>query len=376
MKKIIALCLCLVLSAALCGCREKPSEAPPKTEPTPQTLAFAEGRREDKINWFGRCFWDEEAQSVCFSNSSAGFEVRFIGTSLTAKIAATDSAFPQEAAEKAYLYVFIDGEKDYKKARHIELDGSGEPAEYVLAQNLQQGEHTVRVLKCTEVKYGSAWLYSLRSDGEFLAPPPRAERRVELIGDSILSGSESMRESTTTDSKLTESENSLASYGAFAADLLDAEVSAVTRSGALISGYRGYASIQDFYDLYSADCDALWDFSLFQPDVIILDLGTNDFLVGAPTDLISEKYSEFLAYVRRKNPDSAIFCCAGAMVTAVNRTVSAAVEQRNAAGDKNVWYYALPVIASGGHPREEQHLSNGYQLGAFILQSMGWTGEL
>ena len=98
-----------------------------------------------------------------------------------------------------------------------------------------------------------------------------------------------MRESTTTDSKLTESENSLASYGAFAADLLDAEVSAVTRSGALVSGYRGYASIQDFYDLYSADCDALWDFSLSQPDVIILDLGTNDFLVGAPTDLISEK---------------------------------------------------------------------------------------
>lgn len=185
----------------------------------------------------------------------------------------------------------------------------GRAVEYVLAQNLPQGEHSVRVLKCTEVKYGSAWLYSLRSDGEFLAPPPRAERRVELIGDSILSGSESMRESTTTDSKLTESENSLASYGAFAADLLDAEVSAVTRSGALVSGYRGYASIQDFYDLYSADCDALWDFSLSQPDVIILDLGTNDFLVGAPTDLISEKYAEFLRTCAEKSRQRDLLLC-------------------------------------------------------------------
>ncbi|MFQ7035588.1 MAG: hypothetical protein ACLRTQ_07930 [Candidatus Borkfalkia sp.] len=277
MKKIIALCLCLVLSAALCGCRESRRKLLPNRTDAGR-LAFADGRREDKINWFGRCFWTGNAECMLNSPRIRG---ALAGTSLTAIIAATESKYPQEAAGTAYLYVFIDGTKDYKKARRMALDGSGEPVEYVLAQNLPQGEHTMRVLKCTEVKYGSAWLYSLRSDGEFLAPPPRAERRVELIGDSILSGSESMRESTTTDSKLTESENSLASYGAFAADLLDAEVSAVTRSGALVSGYRGYASIQDFYDLYSADCDALWDFSLSQPDVIILDLGTNDFLIGA-----------------------------------------------------------------------------------------------
>lgn len=377
-KKILSAAVACLFVFGAAACSQK-APLPPKEEDLPQkeeqTLTFDEDRGDRFVNWFGRCYWDQNAQKVCFSNSSAGFEVRFEGTKLVARISASDSEFPQEAKGSGYAYVFVDGKKGYGNAKKIQLSSAG-ISEYVLAENLPKGEHTLRVLKCTEAKYGSAYLHSLYADGVFLTPPARAERRVELIGDSILSGSEAMRESTTADSKMTESENSLASYGYLAAEMLDAEVSAVTRSGMLVSGYGGYATVQDYYDVYGSDQSAAWDFSSFAADVIILDLGTNDSFIGAPADFILEKYVSFLAHLREKNPNSFIFCCAGAMVTSVNGVVAEAVAQRNSDGDENVWFYALPTITKGGHPHEEEHMFNGYSLSAFIRQTLGWIAEI
>ena len=155
-------------------------------------------------------------------------------------------------------------------------------------------------------------------------------------------------------------------------------MSAISRSGALVSGYRGYASIPDYYEKYGQTEaeNAAWDFSSYRPDFIILDLGTNDSLIAAPKELISEKYLSFLRLIREKNPDAAIFCCAGAMITSVNSVVGKAVETRNAEGDEKIWFYALPAMSKGGHPKEETHLENGYGLGAFIMQTLDWVPEL
>ena len=158
--------------------------------------------------------------------------------------------------------------------------------------------------------------------------------------------------------------------------LRDAEVLLVMLSDMLVSGYGGYATVQDYYDVYGSDQSAAWDFSSFAADVIILDLGTNDSFIGAPADFILEKYVSFLAHLREKNPNGFIFCCAGAMVTSVNGVVAEAVAQRNSDGDENVWFYALPTITKGGHPHEEEHMFNGYSLSAFIRQTLGWIAEI
>ncbi len=365
-------------SESLASSSENSSQSESETREEVKTLSFENDKRDGYINWYGRCYREKSSSLVHFSNASAGFEVAFEGTTLSASIVSDGSAFPQEAAGNAWIYVFADGEKNYNRAERIELDSGNEKKEYTLLSGLSEGKHTAKVLKCTEAKYGTAALFSLSTDGTFVSPPQRLQRKAEIIGDSIMSGSESMRESSTTDSKLSASENSLSSYGYVAADMLDAEVNAITRSGTLVSGYRGYASIPDYYEKYGqteAESEA-WDFSSYRPDFIILDLGTNDSLISTPKEMILEKYVSFLRLIREKNPQAAIFCCAGAMIKSVDSLVEEAVETLNDEGDERIWFYALPAMSNGGHPKEETHLENGYGLGAFIMQTLDWVPEL
>ena len=98
----------------------------------------------------------------------------------------------------------------------------------------------------------------------------------------------------------------------------------------------------------------------------------NDVLIGAPVDLITQKYAEFLRYIRGKYPQAAIFVCYGAMTTSLNGALSSMV---NSLGDDNVYACALPALATGGHPREQQHQTNGFQLGAIIIRTLGLAGE-
>lgn len=352
---------------------EKDPEQDPEPEIKISSIDFHEGLCEELVNWYGRCYRRENGE-VSLANASSGFEVAFTGTELRASITSAASTFPNEAAGVAYVYVFLDGETEYSFAERVALNDKEEPTEYVLAKDLDEGRHTVRVLKCTEAKYGTASLLSLQTDGEFLPPPAKPALKFELLGDSIMCGSEAMRNPVSqSDSMLSESENSLASYGYVAANYFGAQVNAITRSGALVSGYKGFASIPQYYDCYSQVDDAEWDFSLYQPDVIILDLGTNDAGLPTPDSIILETYLAFLRHIREKNPESEIFCCVGALVTTVNEIVENAVKTRNAEGDGKVYFFELPRrTVSGGHPKENDHMTNGGALYRFILETLGW----
>ncbi len=330
-------------------------------------LTFESSLHEELVNWYGRVRADGTATD--FSNASAGFEVTFSGTSLKAVIRSRMSDFPAEAKGAPYLYVFVDGQKNYRRATRVDLDGSGEKAEYVLFEGLAEGEHTVKALKCTEVKYGNAALFELETDGAFLPPPEKPKLRFEIIGDSIMSGSESMRTSTP-DSLLAESENTLSSYGYVAAKEFDAQVNAITRSGGLISGYKGFPSIPDFYDAYSQIDDTPWDFSRYQPDVILLDLGTNDLGISTPKELLTETYTAFVRHLREKNPSATIICCTGALTTGMDEIVPEIVAELNREGDGAISWFKLPYLRELGHPLETDHRHNGYALAEFIRDSL------
>ena len=385
LRKTLSLFAALLLCPVFCfGCGEtpkvpeqggnppaiKPDDDVHKPAPVPavSVLTFDKSLNEEYVNWYGRVRAD--GVKTDFSNSSAGFEVSFTGTSLTATIISAESSYPNEAAGNAYAYVFLDGVTNYKRAKEIQFNSTEQETEYVLAENLNEGKHTVKLLKRTEAKYGTAALVKLETDGGFETPPEKPSLKFEIIGDSIMSGSESMR-SNVSETNVTESENTLASYGYVAASEFRAQVNCITRSGALVSGYNGYASIPQYYDSYSQIDVSTWDFSRYQPDVILLDLGTNDRLIGAPSELIAEKYVEFVRHLREKNPAAAIFCCEGAMLDSLKTIVSNAVKTLNQEGDGRVWYYHLPNLRiAGGHPTESDHRENGYALADFIRETL------
>lgn len=390
MKKLFAVLLCLLLALSLIGCVE--AETPSTTDPSDdgtsetlvaETLTFSESKREDKINWYGRCYHDTGKATVSINNSSSGFEVSFYGTELKAEFIATKSTMnAPELSGNGYLCVFIDGETDFRQAETIELDVTdGSAAEVVLAQGLEKGEHTVKVLKVTEVKYTQAYVKSITSDGGFKAPPEKPSLKLEIIGDSITAGANAMREYSI-DVITTDSENSLASYGAIAAARLNAQFNVVCRSGLTVSGGTGgtqYKKLADYYGLYSEKDTVAWDFSEYIPDAVIIDLGTNDKLVNVSDTVIKKAYKEALDTIRSHYPDAYIFCCTGAMgddtendyAYQLGVLVGTIADEYNAAGDGKIVHVELSQKTTAGHPKAQTHRTNGLGLVATIRSVMG-----
>merc|ERR1719469_1735856 len=59
--------------------------------------------------------------------------------------------------------------------------------------------------------------------------------------------------------------------------------------------------------------DVQWEFSsgleAWKPDVITINLGTNDYSFGTPSkSAFQQSYQELVAFVRSVNPDALIFC--------------------------------------------------------------------
>ena len=84
------------------------------------------------------------------------------------------------------------------------------------------------------------------------------------------------------------------------------------------------------------------DFMSYQPQLIIINLGTND---GSYTRCIPERdrafingYVKFLRQIREVNPDANILCTVGLMRQETNALVAEAVSRVNAFGDKKVYF--------------------------------------
>lgn len=116
---------------------------------------------------------------------------------------------------------------------------------------------------------------------------------------------------------------------------------------------------------------APWDFSRFQPGVVVVALGTNDSsyiaLGQAEADTFSRKYREFLQQLRGCYPAAAIVCTVGMM----NPTSFAHIERAaRAFGDENVYTHKERFCRST-HPIAADHKQAGDALSALDRADQG-----
>lgn len=336
-----------------------------------------------------------------FDMTGAGFEAHFSGTGLEAKLT-TDK--PLSISERAFLTVLIDGEE----AQHFPLKGKNHW--YSLARGLSPGEHTVRLVKRSEARHSVAGALELSvENGELLPPVPSGRsRKIEFIGDSITCG----YGNTVSDLALkffTADEDGLATYAALTAQALNAEYHTVCASGWAVrkSPYGGclpgvYCKTDGF------NFDENWDFSRFQPDLVVINLGTNDYawycLYAKDADLTEhsitrlaadkkwldngethdgnslcrafrDAYADFLLLVRQKNPGAWILCTLGLMGNELEPQIKEAIAQSRL---KRVSYFRLPYLSDvggaggNGHPNLEAHRNAAAALTAHLRLRMGW----
>ena len=240
--------------------------------------------KESFVKWVGRNFVHSESVN-CF-NTASGFETTFYGTQLKANITSGGSQTPR-------ICVLID-EQTSPAEKVIDLSKNKEKQEVVLAEGLSEGYHTVKVYKITEASHNSLSINSLQTDGFFHKKPETKKLKIEVYGDSISTGYKNLKEVPNDDDVINEKrQNGCLTYAWLTAQNLNAEINVMAHSGIGLNYSQGfdylmksawddtYCSAKDF--LGYNNINPAWDFKNYTPDVVILNIGTNDYYIQSST---------------------------------------------------------------------------------------------
>ena len=214
----------------------------------------------------------------------------------------------------------------------VQIDG-GEPRKVLVADDdsvvtvadyLTDGEHELRITYAIEGYEKNPVIrgFVLPRGGRVLEAPEKGELKIEFIGNSITCGY-GAEVSDGEGSFSYDTENFCNTYAYLTGRALDADVNVVARSG--IGIYRNYNGPRDG-DIWGTmpmeydhtmvyDTIHSWDFSRFQPDIVCINLGTND----ASTDnydisLFEAEYDRFLTRLRGYYPSAKIVLLSGCML--------------------------------------------------------------
>lgn len=158
-------------------------------------------------------------------------------------------------------------------------------------------EHVIRCGRNNEASWGNTVIYGVEIDegGELLqAVDPNADNkmlRFEAIGDSISAGFKVTSTSASEPSTIA-NQDVFQTYIRYMADAWKTEdYNVIAKSGVSILDYDAKTGVvmskewecRQFWDTWQNSCPSLWDFSKWQADVVTINLGTNDFAFGDPT---------------------------------------------------------------------------------------------
>ena len=283
---------------------------------------------EQFINYYGRNFYDTSKQAAMFTWGASGFEVTFFGTEIKATMVAEINQ-----TYKPRMQVLLDGEKvpitlsgtpkRDTDAKVIEINTEA-ATEYTIVSGLAEGWHTVKVLKRTAAwrgltKMDVAGLVSLSTDGHIIFAPEEPTIKIDVYGDSIscaygILDGENMNSDNT---------NAMLTYAYLAAEALGAQVNIQACSGwgaAWGNSSSNYeeSSWADHYTKTTIANPTEWDFSKYQADVIVINLGTNDGGTKYDSAQFKAKYESLIEGLKAKNPNAKFVLLYGMMSTKAN----------------------------------------------------------
>jgi lysophospholipase L1-like esterase len=302
---------------------------------------------DPNIAFVGR--WDRSNASAYVPNwAGAYFKTGFTGTSVKLKQRRTID-----------LYYSIDGRADVYLTN---VSGTVNLTPTPLAA----GNHTLRVsYRVVAGSYtGDAVFQGLILDsGATTRPAAVSPRLVEFVGDSITVGT-------------TSSKNALTAYGWLVGEQLGVEHTQIGYGGGcLVATADGCVSVasQFLRTGYSAS-SPLWDFSRYQANVVVINLGTNDKSHAVSSTNFQNGYVAFLRTVRSKYPNAVILALRtfsnrySAETQAAVNTV-AATDSRVKFVDTTGW---LPAngLSDSVHPNDAGHQAIAAKLAPIVSAAL------
>ncbi|MBR6172504.1 MAG: hypothetical protein IKQ49_04970 [Eubacterium sp.] len=329
---------------------------------------------KDRIYFQGRILWKEDRAVLGYTNSS--FTIHFNGTRLVAQFRTADN----DLINAPGLRIYLDGEAVKEEVL------MGTEQEVVLYESEQKEEHTLRVVKITEAGMSYVGFPELAIEGELLPVPEDTRTKALFIGDSITCGYGVLGEP---DSEYTiRDEDGELSYAGILAKSMDWNAEWVSVSGhGMFVEYTGDPENilpREFpYTNWFVDKETREDYSRFQPDYVIVNLGTNDSgpiwadKAGNILGGFKSRYESFLYTLRIAFPKAKIVCVLGTLAPGIYPFVQEVIDRVKAAGMTDVYGLELPEHdvehdgMASGHPSPVTHRKDAARIEEFLRTVVG-----
>ncbi len=393
MKKIkfIASVILTGILAFSCATNSGTSKSTSKIDSSKTTVESTAGEivpSESTVKYLGRTL--EKNGTLYFAQTASGIEFKVENTkSLTLNLVGDSTARPTRGelpGNLARYTVFVDGKEvitDSMTKQKLALE---------VFNGDTKKDATIRIIKITEASQSNMGIKTIVVDPDAKVMPTAAkDLKIEFIGDSITCGYGV--EETNGGAFTTQTENAAKAYAYLTAENLNADYSIVSYSGfgiysGFTSGERNETSLVPpnyEYITYTWNDGTFnkkpWDFKKFQPDFVVINLGTNDASYCKDSSSradFEDAYVDFLKDIRAKNPKAHIICALGTMGQDLYYNIEEAVSSyKKSTKDEKVSTYKFPVqnqavdgVGADWHPSIPTQKKSAAMMTEFIKSLM------
>lgn len=327
-------------------------------------------------------------------HSGTGISFRFKGKNLSVLLRGDSSTQGQETEGLARFGIYINGIRILTQMMQNETECIS-----VIKQN-HEITADILIIKLSECAMSTFGIEEIITDDTAEIEPTLSKlHKIEFVGDSITCGyGVDMNDPLI--GFQTNTEDVTKAYAYQTAQNLNSDYSMVCFSGyGVVSGYTesdeknitslvptyyekvGFSYANPFQELKLEE--QKWDFSKYTPDLIVINLGTNDASYCKEYKERMEEYTkayvEFLKTIRKNNPNTVLLTTVGLMGQTLYSSLEKAVEQyKLQTKDTNVYSILLEEqmqeagYVSDMHPSQLSHQKAACALTKAIKTIMGW----
>ncbi|HPX71438.1 MAG TPA: hypothetical protein PLP51_00030 [Acholeplasmataceae bacterium] len=351
-------------------------------EPEPiVTLLAGSLIKEDSeyIKWQGRTSFDSTKQVNIMYHSASAFEVKFTGTEVTVELYATKY---NNVKTQPYYVAMIDD--DYDNRVRVALTKEYTTVTFNVPEKPEGEYTTLSIYKSTESTDSHMGLKQVTTNGRFIREVVYKERLIEFIAASSSTGYGNLSK----DPKSTINSDAMQAFSYLTARALNADINIYSASGWGVKASRWTSpntlNLFDAYKKVDFYSNEVWDTSKITPDVIVINLGTNDwsYISAASTQdernarmqAFKDQYVAFLQYLNDTYPGVKIIMFYGLMLE--YNIYEATLDIYNTAKQSIPSLAIIQVAGDAGgsnsHPSLQSHRNVAEALIAKIKEEMGW----
>jgi len=255
--------------------------------------------------------------------------------------------------------------------------------------------HELRLQKRTEGEMGMVLFKGIYlPDGEeLMIVKKESGRKIEFIGNSITCGY-GVEGETRHEKFQPSTENVNKSYALIASRALNADSHVIAHSGlGVVRNYGDNSKVslgrrtmpQRFNQTFDSESTLAWDFSLWKPDVVVVNLGTNDYSTKPHPEkpIFQSVYISLLDNIYDKYGNIPVFLICGPLIdepayTNIKEIVSKTIEDKPNA---NLYFIGIPKallnsttnLGSDSHPSYSGQLKIANHILPTIATVMHWN---